>query len=51
MSKTCDYYTNYAGKEYCILKKAEISWQQYADFCKYDDMKECPIYQFYKENR
>jgi len=51
MGKTCDYYIEKSGRDYCILKNAEISRDFYRDYCRCDDMKKCPIYQFCQNNR
>ncbi len=50
MSKKCDYYIERFGRDYCALKDEEISRELYRDYCYRDDMKKCPIYQFYEKN-
>ena len=51
MGKCCDYFVEKDKKEYCALKKDQISYEQYKEYCRADDMKKCPIYQFWKDNR
>ncbi len=48
--KTCDYYSDDHKNYWCILKKGEVSSETYRDFCRCDEMKKCPIYQYFKEN-
>ena len=49
MAKKCDYYVDDHGKDWCILKKGEISRDTYKEYCYYDERKKCPLYQYYTE--
>ena len=51
MGKKCDFYVERSGKDYCALKNEEISYSFYRDYCYRDDMKQCPIFQFYEKNK
>lgn len=54
MAKCCDYLVERGSRYYCLLKKSdggEISDTTYKNYCKYDDMKKCPIYENHEEGR
>lgn len=50
MSDNCDYSMEKYGDNYCAIKKEQVSYDQYQDFCKRDNRDSCPIYRFWKEN-
>lgn len=50
--KACDYYIEKDHKDYCIIKQTEVSRDTYKDYCRCDERKKCPIWQYYeKEGR
>jgi len=51
MGKSCDFYIEQGSKYWCVIKKAEISYETYREYCYCDDMKKCPIYMYMKENK
>lgn len=51
MSRPCDYHVTKWGDYYCALKNAEVSYDQYNDYCKRDNKKTCPIYIFWQKNK
>ena len=51
MGRTCDYYIERSGKDYCALKNEQISYQLAKDYCRRDDKESCPIYLFFEKNR
>jgi len=51
MAKPCDFYIDKGSKYWCVVKNGEISYTTYKEFCYYDDMKKCPFYTHYLENK
>ena len=52
MAKYCDYFIEKSNKYFCILKDSEISNDTYKEYCKCDETKKCPIFQYFdKEKR
>ena len=47
MAKKCDFYIDKGSKYMCMIKKEEISYSTYQEYCKYDYSKKCPIYQYH----
>ncbi len=47
MAKKCDFYFYENNKDICMIKKEDISYKTYNEYCKYDNFKECPIYLYY----
>lgn len=43
MSDKCDYSMEKYGDNYCAIKKEQVSYDQYQDFCKRDNRDSCPI--------
>ncbi len=51
MAKACDFYIERDRKEWCAIKKGQISYATYNEYCKNDYFKKCPIYQFYEKEK
>ena len=49
MSKSCDFYIERNSKMWCAVKKDEIEYTTYKEYCKYAYTKYCPIFQFYEK--
>ena len=43
----CSFYFNKKNEYICTIKRGEISYEVYKEYCKNDYSKKCPIYQYY----
>ncbi len=47
----CDYSAERWGDDYCMLTDAKVSYDHYCDYCKRDNKKICPIYQYWQKHK
>ncbi len=47
----CDYSTERWGDDYCMLTDTKVSYDHYCDYCKRDNKKSCPIYQYWQKHK
>lgn len=47
MAIDCSFYLEKSNKYICMIKKGEIDYKVYKEYCKNDNSKNCPIYQYY----
>lgn len=47
MAIDCSFYLEKGNKYICMIKKGEIDYKVYKEYCKNDDSNNCPIYQYY----
>lgn len=51
MSRDCSFYLDRDHKNICMLRQGEISYEVYKAYCKNDDSKKCPIYQYHLKEK
>lgn len=51
MASDCSFYLDKNNKYICMIKQGEIDYKVYREYCKNDYSKNCPIYQYYLNER